>query len=225
MPDGTVLNLHDKILEFLKTRGKKLDDITELISIPNLNQVGLFYAPPQLPPPKSKEFAVNKKLAIQDIFTIWTDDDKVDPLLSSDSICALLTLRRPHADDPQNLKDKYNALIKKFKQTWYKDWEGNWKNVQEIFGEMPKFWKDIKGIFTKEFGPKVYSVLSYGKVGNVEQRLLAVIKEVDAASVKEKDKTDKEQEAEKVDAQNKTNKEKQDKKPKTFFKIVRIYWL
>ena len=35
----------------------------------------------------------------------------------------------------------------------------------------------MKDLFSKQFGPKVYSVLCYGKVGNVEQQLLAIVQE------------------------------------------------
>jgi hypothetical protein len=147
--------------------------------------------------------------------------------MCSDGVCKILSLRQPQADDAQILKEKYKTIAQNFKNTWYKDWEGNWKNVQDILGPIPKFWKEIKGIFTKEFGPKVYSVLSYGKVGEVEQRLLAVIKQVEEAPPdKGKDKTETNKDNEKKEeTSKKTSGEKQKEKPKTFFKIVRIYWL
>jgi len=225
--DGGALDVFGKLSDFLKTRGKKLDDVTELINIPGLDRVSLFYTPPHDTLDEKKASQPNFSLAIQDLFTIWTNNNKIDPLLCSDSVSAILTLRRPHADDAEKLKEKYKTIIKNFRSTWYKDWEGNWKNVQDILGPIPKFWNEIKGIFIKEFGPKVYSVLSYGKVGEVEQRLLAVIKqteEADQSTDKKKTEVDKEKEKP-GEIQKEAGDKKTKNKSKKFFKIVRIYWL
>jgi len=74
--------------------------------------------------------------------------------------------------------------------------------------------ENLKEILSKEFGPSVYSVLSCGKAGGVEQRLLAVVKEVE-----EKEKKQQEE-----NAQEEQKEGKKESSKKTF-KIIKMYWL
>ena len=211
--------------ELLKKRKKKLDDISELSMLPGFETLDIFYKPPKPPNVISefkKESAVsNVNLAVQDIFTIWTEKPEVDPLFFSDAFCAMLGLRRPRANDAQVLQEKFQTLIESFKKDWGKNWDQNWKFLQEIYDEKPKFLKNILGIFSKQFEPTVYSVLSCGKVGNVEQRLLVVIKKVDKEEEPEKEKGKAKQGAVKKQGD---KGDKASKKQKTF-KIIRSYWL
>ena len=78
----------------------------------------------------------------------------------------------------KNIKKNLKKLAMEFKDDWGKDWDANWKHLEGIYGTKPKLLSNIKDILVEKFNPKVYSVLSYGRVGQVEQRVLAVIKEI-----------------------------------------------
>lgn len=216
-----------RITEFLKKRNKKLYDVTELIEVNGFEQLDAFYSPPKLNAKGNGQ--PNDDLALQDIFTTWTDDGKIDPVLFSDSVCAILGLRRPRADDIKKQKERFIKLSEDFEEGWGKDWDANWKHLQGIYDSKPKILNNIKDILVEKFEPKVYSVLSYARVENVEQRLLAIIKEIEEKQPEEtQKKPEAVQDSEKVTAdnsQNQQSKEKTDKNGKKFFKIVRLYWL
>ncbi|MBD3273611.1 hypothetical protein GF385_04660 [Candidatus Dependentiae bacterium] len=209
--------IEKRLTEFLKNRKKPLDDISQLSNISGLQDLNIFYEPPNISEYKKKS-SPNSEIYLQDLFTIWTEKKDINLLFLSDSMLAVLGLRRPLADDSENLKDKFNNFIKNFNKDWLKNWEPNWKNFSPIYGRNTKILKSSEKILSKEFGPKFYSVLSCGKIENVEQKLLVVLKEV----VKEK----KEQQNKKVSAKEKLAEEKgkKEKSSKTF-QIIRMYWL
>lgn len=198
--------IYEKLLEYFKKRQRKLDDITELSAIPGLNQLDAFYHPPQLPASKKEMAQPNSSVSFQDLFTTWTPNDKVNALWLSDSLCALLGFHRPLADDALHKQEEYKKITSDVKTDMAQDWETNWKILEPMYGNKPKqeLMSALKNIFSKEFEPKVYSVLSYGKVGQAEQTLLAIIKLV---------------------KENEESETKSSDKPKEKFKILRLYWL
>ena len=211
--------IHNKLVEFLKGRRKKLYDISELYSISGFENIDIFYKPPKIAEKKGEKYSPNVDVTLQDIFTIWTSDHEMHPLLFSDSLCAMFSLRRPIANDATTMKDKFKQLIESYKDDWGNDWDGNWKSLQIIYDQKPKFIKDIQGIFSKQFGPRVYSVLSCGKVGQVEQKLLAIIKLV----TEERDDSKKEEKSTVVAGSK--NLDEKDRGSQDRFKIIRLYWL
>jgi hypothetical protein len=217
--------LFKKISEFLKNRGKKLYDVSELLNITGLEDANfnVFYDPPRVYKKDEKQPSVS--LALQDIFTIWTDNEKIDPILLSSALCSIFSVRRPEADDAKKYKERFWQLAKEFKEDWGKDWDTNWKHLQGIYDNKPPQLSNIKDILVEKFNPKVYSVLSYGRVGQVEQRVLAIIKETET---KEKGRKEEGQEAEKgsTSEQAAAGKAQQEKdQVKRTFKVERVYWL
>ena len=69
-------------------------------------------------------------------------------------------------------------------------------------------------IFCKEFEPKVFSVISLGLVDGVEQRVLAIIKQVEK---KQEEPSDTQESSKLVEEKNNV--------PTTEFKIIKIYWI
>ena len=213
-----------RLTEFLKRRCKKLYDVTELIDVPGFERLDAFYTPPTKPQKGNSQ--PNVDLALQDIFTAWTEDEKLDPLLLSDSLCAILGIRRPRADDNIKLQERFKKLASEFKDDWGKDWDANWKHLQEIYENKPRLLANMKDILVEKFRPKVYSVLSYAKVEQVEQQVLAIIKEVEEKSSSQEQ--GKEEVGDKKPAENlqtQPSDKKTGKKNQKFFKIVRLYWL
>jgi hypothetical protein len=211
--------IHTKLVEFLKKRKRKIDDISELTAIDGFGQLDLFYHPP-LSPAKGQNAEPNRDLALYDVFTTWTSDDKLNLLWLSDALCAILTLRRPLADDAQRKQEGYQQFIGQVKPEFARDWDAHWKYLELIYEHKPSFISSLKNIFSKEFEPKVYSVLSYGKVGHVEQKLLAVIKQV-----KEELPTDAKPSEEEEEKKLSKDKDKKSSKEKKKFKVLRLYWI
>ncbi len=220
---------HSRLVEFLKKRGKKIYDPSEIMNVEGFENLDVFYHPPQRPL-KNKLAEPNKDLYLCDIFTLWTEDATLDPLVFSDALCAIFGIRRPLADDHQRMKEEFKKLAVSFKKDFGTDWEGNWKFLQPIYGEKPKVFGQLKDIFAKSFNSKVYSVISYGKINKIEQRLLAIIKSVDEQLPK--DDKNKEADALKDPAASKQQLSEKESKGKDEsgkkghrFKIMKIYWL
>lgn len=189
--------------EFLTQRKKKLDDISQLSEIKALKDLEIFYKPPLVPTDKKEKAQANKNLTLQDIFTVWTPKPEMHPLLFSDALCALLSLRRPMASDAKNMQGKYEQFFKVYRDDWAANWSENWKNLNPLYNTEKPISKDLEPILAKQFEPSIYSVLSYAKVGNAEQQLLVIIKK------KTKKMT--------------TGAQSQQKRES--FNIVRVYWL
>lgn len=207
-----------RLVEFFKKRKRKLDDISELHQIIGFEKLDIFYRPPELLK-KGKKGTTNPHITLQDIFTIWSPSNKIDPLWLSDALCAVFSLRRPLATDSTSGKGRFEKFIKTFKKEMAGDWYTNWKVLEILYDQKPKIIPEIKSLFTKEFGPKVFSVLSCGKVGQVEQYVLAVIRE----ETKKEEATD--QTETKREEEKKEQKTEGQKKPEKFFRLLRVYWL
>jgi len=163
---------------FMKNREYKLNDVTELLTVkafePFKNK--LFYEPP-LPGTKETPTQEQKKptLYLADIFTVWSGGKEIQPWLLSNSMCGLLNLDVVKAGDLEKRKKNIKKGLEQFKPQakWEDDWD---KELAPIYGKnfniVPKF---IKPLLATRFGPTVFSVLSYGKVGEVTQRFLAII--------------------------------------------------
>jgi hypothetical protein len=175
---NTLKNLTD----FLKKRAKPLDDISELYEEKTLSVRKTFYEPP-IRTEKQAYAKPNTDVTIQDLFTTWGDSEKVEALFLSDSMCGLLKFRRPMPYDAEKRKETIKNFIKNYNQNMDENSDEYWKAASQIYNPEIDFKAGNNKIFASKFEPKVYSVLSSGKVGNVEQRVLAIL-------VKEKQKFD-----------------------------------
>lgn len=200
---------YTQLTEFFQKRGRKICDVSELMTIPTLSGLDVFYHPPHVAE-GGMPSEPNRDIYLCDIFTTWTEDATVDPLVFSDALCAVLVGQehRPRADDATRMQDAFKQVATAFTSDFCADLDKNWKVLQPMYGEKPKIYTALKELFAKKFSSKVYSVVSYGKVNNTEQRLLAIVREVE-----EKQKQDEKDEG------------AAPKKIKRAFKIVRLYWL
>ena len=200
-----------QLTDYLVKRGRELDDISELLEIEGFENLDLFYNPPRFSPPKYSQEEI-RHIALQDLFTVWSEKDKIELLFSSDSFHALLDLRRPKWNDAQAMKDQFKKVISKFKSDLGKNWKDNWETVQPILGRRPDKLELFQKILSQQFDPSVYTVISCGKVNNVEQKLLAVL-------VKQKETESKTGQEGKKEATGTTQS------PKEYFNILKVYWL
>lgn len=167
-----------KLTDFFKSRRKKLEDISQLSKIKEFEGVDIFYNPPEIPVDK-KNYKPNENIFLQDLFTIQTDSDKIELLFSSDSLLAIFGLNRPLANDSEKLKDKYKNLIEKFKKDFFSNLEKKWEILSPIYGQKSPLLSTLNELLSKEFVPKVYSVISCGKIKGVEQKVLAYVSETE----------------------------------------------
>mgnify|MGYP000949842878 CR=1 FL=1 len=151
-----------------KERDSRLRDVTELITIKAFEsfKLRIFY----------DENAVTKSgkegapLYLTDIFTIWSTQRGIDPWLISPSISAMLGLEKE-----KDKKSFAESALKSFKVSY--SWPADWNTIfaklyKKDFASLPK---DIQGLLRTSFGPETFSVLSYGKVGDITHRLFAIL--------------------------------------------------
>jgi hypothetical protein len=209
-----------RLVEFFKKRKRKLDEISELVDVEGFEKLDVFYSPPKDPEPR-EQAKPNDTIFLQDLFTIWSESENIELLFVSDSLSTIFGMRRPLANDAEKLKEKFETIIKNFNKGWGADWNKNWLNIHTVYGAKPKNFDGFKQILSKQFGPKVYSVLSCGKVGDVEQRLLAVVEPLPQDEQKDEKKDEKPSEAK---PQQEQTKEKKESFPADF-RIIKLYWI
>jgi len=145
------------------------NDATELITHKEFAQFKdtLFYQPPT----QKKQ----DTLYLTDIFTVWSSSEKLEPWLFSDSINGILGLPRVEVDDIKQRKEQSAAWVKNFKaQT---NWQQDWKSIlMPVYGkELRTLPKHIDSMLNAQFDPCFFSVLVHGKVGDVTQRVYAIL--------------------------------------------------
>lgn len=166
-------NIFTALEKFLKERKYPLNDATELVTIPEfkLFKDKLFYEPLR----SEKASKAERSLYLTDIFTSWGQVGNVDPWVLSDSLCALLDLKRAAYNDSdqreRNMREKIKEI--KVKSSWSQDWN---KLLASWYGKnIDKISKEIVAKFNDTFGPEQFFVISYGTVRGVTDRVGAVL--------------------------------------------------
>lgn len=154
------------IEQWLQKRSYPINDVTELMEIPGFKifKHAVFYEPPA---DDKKEWPI----FLTDIFTVATTEKNVDPWLLSDSLCAMWGLNRITAVGKQLSDD----TLKQWKATmsWATDWD---KFLKPLYGrDYASLPKPITPFLKAKFEPTAFSVLSYGTVGRVTVRLVALL--------------------------------------------------
>jgi len=159
--------MFEALEKFFKERSYPLNDATELLVLDEFSYFkrAAFYEPTELVKDQQP------RLCLTDLFTVFTAKPKVEPWLFSDAYYTLFALNRPTVKEEQ---EALESLLKGFKQT--SNWPQEWNTLLK-----PRYGKDFAtlpksaGFFlSSKFEPKIFSVLSYGKIGQVTQKILAV---------------------------------------------------
>lgn len=193
-------DLFEQFEKYLKDRSYRLDDVTELMSIKGFEAFknNIFYQPPALKNVQAKSSQVSaaqfdqadaqepgdqtsgakkgkKKVYLTDIFTVWSGKFSVDPWLLSDSLCGLLGVKRAERGDIEGRKQAVEQIAKEFKSTF--QFPADWKKYFEpLYGtDFKSLSKGVEFILNTKFEPKIFSVLSYGSVGSVTLKMLAIL--------------------------------------------------
>jgi hypothetical protein len=158
--------------KLLKERGYPFNDVTELFAsaefAPFKNLV--FYEPPSDQEKKGK-----RPVYLTDLFTVSTQKELIDPLLFSDSVCAVLGLARAQDGQIKKRTEEIKNLLQNMKPKI--DWKADWDTIlKPLYGkDFTSLPKDIDSVLDSQFEPLTFSVLSYGKVGKISQRMLVII--------------------------------------------------
>ncbi len=109
---------------------------------------------------------------LTDLFTTYSDNFYIDPWLMSNSLKLLLGFdiqKKLKKEDIETMLEKIN--LKDF--LWEQMWD---TTLKELYGkEFKTIPSEITPFLSTKFEPKVFSVLCYGKVGRIEQKLLAIL--------------------------------------------------
>jgi len=193
-------DLFEQFEKYLKDRSYRLDDVTELMSIKGFDAFknNIFYQPPALKNTQAKSSQGSAtqfdqtdsgeqsnpasgaqkgkaRVYLTDIFTVWSGRFTLDPWLLSDSLCGLLGVKRAVSGDIEGRKQAVDQIAKEFKSTV--QFPADWKKLFEpLYGtDFKSLSKGIEFILNTKFEPKIFSVLSYGSVGNVTLKMLAIL--------------------------------------------------
>jgi hypothetical protein len=109
-----------------------------------------------------------------DLFTVWSDNNRLQPWFFSDSVCGLLGLKRAVFGE---IEKREKHVIEVLKEKDIKDKTQVWdKQLKPLYGkEFKSISKEIQTIIDSSFEPTIFSVLSYGTVGAIRQKIFAII--------------------------------------------------
>src|SRR3990167_1908543 len=159
-------DLTQSLQKYLADRKFPLNDVTELLNEPAFkNSFGnnIFFDPDN-----------SNKVYLTDIFTIWTDDNKLEPWLLSNSLQIIFGLTGNKAD-VTNKEQLVGDWASKFKarSEWSKDWNESLKAVyNKDYSGLPNTFTEI---LNTTFTAKLFSVISYGTISGVTQKVYGIL--------------------------------------------------
>lgn len=169
---GISANLFEGFEKFLKQRQYKVNDASELLTIDAFRS----FTARQFYEPTSKE-SKEQPLYLLDLFTVY-GYGKLQPWLLSDALRGALDMKRISSASSTGTQEMSQELQKKFKSnvTAPQDWNAL---MQPIYGiEFQRLPKGIEAVFETTFDPQLFSVVSYGIVGDITLRAYAILERV-----------------------------------------------
>ena len=171
-------DLLEPLEKLLGSRGKPLDDATDLLNAKEFGKTfknKIFYQPIE----DAKQVPA---LYLLDLFTVDRVTVALQPWLLSDSWCGVFNLTRAKPGDIKTRQQEVKKWVETFKPNakWAADWDGSLKNVYgKEFSTLPK---GCEVALASQFGAQTFSVLSYGSVGAISQRIYAILQRKTAAA-------------------------------------------
>lgn len=183
-------NLFDKFENFLKERQNGLYDPTELLTVAefSLFKNKVFFNPDNVS--SENEEQVKQTIYLNDIFTLWSFQRELNPWLLSHSVKMLIGIKEEKKESLEQEEKKLKKTLEEFKTElkWPDSWNVMLKPLYGIdFDRVPK---EMKMVMGTKFEPNIFSVLSYGTVGNVTQKLFIVLEKIKSSN-KEQTSDDK----------------------------------
>ena len=177
-------NMFEPIQDFLKKQQDPLVDATQLLQGKALEDFKehLFYIPSKPPVPveedlkEEKEEEKKPKIFLADLFTISTDSHRINPWVLSSSLQLLFKIKPREVGNEKDFEKEIDELVDKVsidKVSWQKDWDTYLKPLYKVdFESLPK---ELIPFLSTKFEPRQFSVLCYGKVGRITQKLLVIL--------------------------------------------------
>jgi len=159
-------SLFDAFEKHLKERSHDFNDVTELLYINEFSEVfqhSLF-------------FEINKKndekIYLTDIFTICTEQDRINPWLFSHSWRVLLDIKEPTSLSQDEQKKVIDSVKKQV--NWEKEWDNSLKVLyQKDYKDLPQ---EIKSLLTTDFEANIFSLLSQVIIGETTSTIFTILK-------------------------------------------------
>ena len=193
-------NMFEGLEEFLKKREEPLLEVTQLLQGKNLDEFKdfIFYVPKEEPSttPQEKQEVKEQndkkqKLYLADLFTVETKTHRLNPWALSHSLKLILKIKPRNFITEESYKKEIEELVEKIPSldeiALSRDWDTYLKPIYKIdFQSLPK---EVVPFLSTKFEPRLFSVLCYGKVGHITQKLLVLLermrtKEGESISVK-----------------------------------------
>jgi hypothetical protein len=166
-------NLFEPFEKLLKERQYRFNDATELLTLEQFQVFAgkVFYVPP------TKDEKGKRPVYLMDLFTTYGSTDKLQPWLFSDSVCAVLGIKRATSEVKQR-KEMIKNWIQHFSAET--NWQLKWNELlKPVYGiELQSLPNGIDSVLDNKFDPKMFCVVSYGKVGDVVQRAYAMVERI-----------------------------------------------
>lgn len=166
---SSILEALEKVL---KTVNDPLEDITQLLTESSFRKLS-----PTSPDDTLFAPLQPTDIILGDLFTVAQNTPMIQPLLFSSSVKAIFGLQHKSSDKEKQAEGLKN-LVEKLKDTV--DWSQQWNDL--IAKSYGKTYDKLSTVLTKTFNPAVgaslkslISVVSYGKVGNITQKVLAIL--------------------------------------------------
>jgi len=172
-----VTGLFAPLEAFLRKRTAPLNDVTELLAIPEFGAFknNIFYEPSLPETAETKEKSEkNKPLYLTDIFTVATDRPQIEPWVISDSLLTGLDLSRASLEG-KNTAVLMEQTLKGFKKnSAIKDlWSSK---LGKIYGkELQSLPKNIESVLSTAFEPKNFCIRVTATSGSLMQQLCAIV--------------------------------------------------
>lgn len=161
---------------FLKNRKYPLYDITELLTIKEfaIFRNHIFYKPMDKKTDGNKSDS-KANIYLTDLFTTFSDKNTLEPRFFSDSMLGVLKLAQTATTDQAKRTEQIKNMEKNFKSK--AQWPGDWATQLKPFyeKELQSLLSGLDSVLSTQFNPMQFSILSYGTVGAVTQRLLAIV--------------------------------------------------
>lgn len=151
----------------------KIDDVTQFFAEKALSStVELFFPRP-----------MTKTMTLTDLFTVTGDTPFVTPILFSPSIAAVLGLTLPTQAVLDALSEEAKEALTSIERQKSIVWEHVWNNaLKELYNkEFNAIPEAMRALFGAKFEPKNFSVVSYAKVGDAEQMMVAILSKNETA--------------------------------------------
>ncbi|MFC1845564.1 hypothetical protein ACFLX2_00375 [Candidatus Dependentiae bacterium] len=171
--------LFDKFENFLKERQTELYDPTELLTIKEFDRFKdkIFFEPETIS--SEDKVQVKQTIYLNDIFTLWSFQQELNPWLLSHSLKIMLGIKEEEKKEEREQEEKrLQKTLEEFKVE--AKWPNSWNNMlKPLYGiDFDSLPKEMKTAMGTKFEPTVFSVLSYGTVGDVTQKLFMILERI-----------------------------------------------